>query len=243
VKVRNLTGNPEGLARHSRYRALGDIAQGLEFLATAHHADDQLETILMRLMRGAGPRGLAGVRPSRLLPGFPIRVIRPMLHVTGEDSERICQIAGYEWRTDATNNDTTRLRAALRADIIPRLKRLAPSLPSRARATAELLADAAELIDGHAAKLLAKATPLEGGGCTWERPALRAEPPLVIGTALRLAGATLTGDVGLDRLAWRLVRPAVLAITSSQTDPRRFEWRGMNLLVTAHRVEVRPSGA
>jgi tRNA(Ile)-lysidine synthase len=237
VGVKGMRGNPEALARHARYKELGRLAAGFSFVATAHHGDDQLETILMRLMRGAGPRGLAGIRPSRLLPGFPVRVIRPMLGVTRTDCERICRVAGYEWREDATNRDMTRLRAALRARIIPELKLLAPRVTERARTSAELLGDASELVSGLAGALLAKATA-SSDAYSWPRALLRGEPPLVIGTTLRLAAAKLTQDAGLDRLAWRLVRPVVNAILDGSTDPRRFAWRGVEIFVSAHLVDV-----
>jgi tRNA(Ile)-lysidine synthetase-like protein len=239
VQVRASGKNLESAARHARYKELGRLAStDFQFLATAHQGDDQLETILMRLLRGSGPRGLAGIRASRLLPGFPVRIIRPMLAITRTDAERICRIAEHDWRDDATNRDTTRLRAALRHTIIPRLRTLAPHAAQRARTTADLLADAADLIEGQAGALLAKAAASETA-FIWDRDPLRREPPLVVGTALRLAAAKLTRDVGLDRLAWRLVRPVVSAIADTTTDPRRFTWRGVDVLVTAHRVELR----
>jgi tRNA(Ile)-lysidine synthase len=238
VQVRGKKGNPEALARHARYKELGTLAAGFPFLTTAHHGDDQLETILMRLMRGAGPRGLAGIRASRLLPGFPVRVIRPMLGVTRADCERVCQIAGHQWREDATNQDTTRLRAALRSDVIPELRRLAPRVAQRARTSAELLGDAAELIDGHAGSLLARATATSME-YAWTREALRGESALVLGTTLRLAAAKLTQNAGLDRLSWRLVRPVVSAILDSSSAPRLFQWKGVRVNVSSRSVEVR----
>jgi tRNA(Ile)-lysidine synthase len=67
VRLRGLSGNAEAVARRLRYAALKQLAEdhGCGFIATAHQADDQLETMLMKLIRGAGPRGLAGVAPSR----------------------------------------------------------------------------------------------------------------------------------------------------------------------------------
>jgi tRNA(Ile)-lysidine synthase len=256
VAVRALGGNLEAAARHARYAELGRLAalgtpplrdgcaapaaerRATPYVATAHQGDDQLETILMRLLRGSGPRGLAGIRPSRPLAGSPARLIRPMLGVSREDSERICALAGHEWREDVTNRDTTRLRAALRLDIIPRLKALAPGAVARARTTGELLADAADLIHAHAADLLAKAEATTGGH-SWPRDVLRGQSPLILGTMLRLVAARLTRDAGLDRLAWRLVRPVVSAIRDDSTDPRRFEWQGVDVLVSAHSVEIR----
>jgi tRNA(Ile)-lysidine synthase len=239
VSVRCEKGNLEAIARRLRYKELGGMAgsNAYSFIATAHQGDDQLETILMRLMRGAGPRGLSGIKASRLLSGSAARVIRPMLGVTREDCERICRIAGHQWREDATNQDTDRLRAAVRARLVPEMRRLSPHVARRARSSAELLADAADLVSGHAGALLAKAQVAQDG-YSWPRESLRTEPALVLGTMLRLAAANLTAGAGQDRLAWRLVRPVVDAILDRSTEPRRFGWRGLEVCVTAHSVEM-----
>src|SRR5258708_6038677 len=68
-------------ARQQRYRLLGYWAEEhtLDALATAHHADDQAETLLMRLARGSGVRGLAGMRPRSVAPGSQVQLVRPLL--------------------------------------------------------------------------------------------------------------------------------------------------------------------
>lgn len=137
VKVRTKAGNAEANAREARYNALGKLAEkyGCRVIATAHHADDQLETVLMRLIRGAGPRGLVGIRPSRRLsPGFSkLQLIRPMLEVERADTERLVGQVPEPWKAaqDETNADLSRLRNAIRWKITPLLKELSPTVAKR----------------------------------------------------------------------------------------------------------------
>ena len=108
-------GNDEGVARTRRYRALVSMAQeaSLRYVASAHHADDQLESMLMAIARGAGLEGLSGVATSRTLDDG-VTLIRPMLTVTRIDAEAICLAAGASWAHDVTNDDTDRFRNAVR---------------------------------------------------------------------------------------------------------------------------------
>jgi tRNA(Ile)-lysidine synthase len=94
-------------ARSERYRLLGYWAdeRGLGALATGHHADDQAETLLMRLNRGSGVRGLAGMRPRSIAPGSHVRLIRPLLGWRRTQLEDICEDAGLEPMADPSNED------------------------------------------------------------------------------------------------------------------------------------------
>jgi tRNA(Ile)-lysidine synthase len=94
-------------ARNQRYRLLGYWGEerGLGALATAHHADDQAETLLMRLSRGAGVRGLAGMRPRAVAPGSHLRLVRPLLSWRRSELERICADAGLSPAADPSNHD------------------------------------------------------------------------------------------------------------------------------------------
>ena len=94
-------------ARKERYRLLGFWAEerGLDAIATGHHADDQAETMLMRLARGAGVRGLAGMRRSSRAPGSDVRLLRPLLGWRRSELEQICRAAGFEPLADPSNDD------------------------------------------------------------------------------------------------------------------------------------------
>ena len=93
----------EARARDARYRAFAERLAPREMLLTAHHADDQLETVLLRLFRGAGIKGLRGVLPSRTLgPGF---VGRPFLDFGRAELEAAARAWGLGWVEDPSNRD------------------------------------------------------------------------------------------------------------------------------------------
>jgi tRNA(Ile)-lysidine synthetase-like protein len=242
IEARPLGGNAEGQARRLRYEALERLAaeHACPFIATAHHADDQLETMLMALLRGTGPRGLAGIARTRRL-SRRVRVVRPMLGVTREATQEICRRAGWPWREDATNRDPARLRSALRIEVMPVLEQLRPGASVRAARTADLLRGAAAIIRRRAREL----HPVtRNGGPVWDRAVLQREPPVIVGEVLRRAAASLRGGRGRDRLGAAALESAIRAIRSRPprgTEPRRFAWSGLTVLVTAHAVEVRPT--
>lgn len=226
-------GNAEGVSRERRYALLAQMAaaRGMRFVATGHHADDQLETLVMALVRGSGPAGLRGVAPSRALE-HGVTLIRPMLGVTRAECQRMCRDAGVTWREDWTNGDTRRLRAALRAGPIAELVRLRPESPRRAARTAALMRDVTTLIDD-AARSLARANH------TWTRAELRGTPGVVVAAVLRNAAGSLTGGAGLDALGERVIDPVVRAIGGKSARPRVFEWAmGVRVRVTSREVRV-----
>jgi tRNA(Ile)-lysidine synthase len=106
-------GNVSEAARVARYAALNALAeqQGAAWIATAHHADDQLETLLMRLNRGAGLAGLAGIRRRNG------KVVRPLLGWTRRELGEVVAMAGVEVADDPTNRDDRYDRARLRKEL------------------------------------------------------------------------------------------------------------------------------
>ena len=109
-------------ARIRRYKALAEWAQrrGIACLATAHHAEDQAETLLMRLVRGSGVRGLGAIRALRRLPGTSVVLARPLLRWAREELSAICAAASVEPANDPSNTDSkyerVRVREALSAN-------------------------------------------------------------------------------------------------------------------------------
>lgn len=106
-------------ARNKRYRLLGYWAEerGLDAIATAHHAEDQAETLLMRLARGSGVRGLAGIRPRSISPGAHVRLIRPLLGWRRAELEAICEAAGITPVADPSNLDDRFERVRVRCSL------------------------------------------------------------------------------------------------------------------------------
>lgn len=121
--------NLEEAARELRYAFLARTASRLksELIATGHTLNDQAETLLMRLLRGSGPRGLSGIFPS--LDG---RIVRPLLGVTRSEIEDYCRRRRLAFRQDETNRDRRLLRNRIRLGLIPYLERHLEPLAVRA---------------------------------------------------------------------------------------------------------------
>jgi tRNA(Ile)-lysidine synthase len=105
----------EVAARMARRAFLDDVRRShqADCIAIAHTEDDQAETVLLRLLRGAGQRGLAGIAPCRN------RRIRPVLCATREELRHEVQRRGHEWREDATNADVSHYRNRIRHELLP----------------------------------------------------------------------------------------------------------------------------
>ncbi len=123
----------ETAAREARREALIDVADrvGASVIATAHHAGDQAETVLMRVLRGTGPAGLAGILPRHC------RWIRPLLDVEPEALRSFLADRGIRWWEDPANRDARHLRSWLRSDLMPQLERRLPDVGDRLRAVAD----------------------------------------------------------------------------------------------------------
>ncbi len=128
-----MRGNVEANARELRYAALARIARArrADFVATGHHADDQLETLLMAMLRGTTAAGMRGIAWTRLL--LPeVHLIRPMLGATRDQAFALLSQMDQRWREDATNQDRSRTRARLRHEVLPVLRELRPDVALKA---------------------------------------------------------------------------------------------------------------
>jgi tRNA(Ile)-lysidine synthase len=166
-----IQGNVQAGARALRYRLLGDWARarGLAFLLTAHHQDDQAETLVMRLQRGAGLAGLAGIRPRAEIEG--LSVLRPLLGWRRAELAGIVVAAGITPVDDPSNSDDHYDRARLR-------KRLADTdwldPPALARSAAAL-GEAEAALDWTVEQLIAERTGPAPTGLTFDAAGLPAE--------------------------------------------------------------------
>ena len=144
----------EAAAREARYAALRAHLQTGEILVTAQHADDQLETMLLALLRGAGVRGLAAMRPwQRFAPGW---LARPLLSLTRDELAAEATRRGLTWIEDPTNDDLNLDRNYLRQRVLPLLRERWPSAARAGVRASGHLADAEELIESVAAADLAR---------------------------------------------------------------------------------------
>ncbi|WP_237060101.1 tRNA lysidine(34) synthetase TilS [Microbulbifer sediminum] len=133
----------EEAARRARYAAFAGVLQDGDQLLTAHHGDDQAETFLLRLLRGAGVQGLAGMAADRPLGRG--RLVRLLLGIGRPELERYAREAGLAWVEDESNEDTRFDRNYLRREVMPGLRARWPLRERVGRAAANL-GEAAELL-------------------------------------------------------------------------------------------------
>jgi len=233
----------EDEARRARYAFLEDVRRrvGAKLVLTAHHADDQAETVLFRALRGTGVAGLAGL-PARREPG----ILRPLLEVWREELEAYASRVKLPWREDPSNECLGLARNALRRVILPEAERLVAPGARRAlvrlgRLAAEEEAAWASLIP----ELLTRLALRQGrGAVSLDRAALLGLHPAVQARLLR----SLTRELGLnmDEAATR----RAVGFAASGASGRRVELarsvelgRELDRLIIARRSPAQPDRA
>ncbi len=138
----------EAAARKVRYGALTGLLGHGEILLTAHHRDDQVETLLLRLLRGAGPHGLASIEARQ--PCGQGWLLRPLLEVGRDALEAYAREQNLAWSEDPANTDTTFDRNFLRHRVLPILRQRWPGLGETIPRAARLCGEAARILDNQA---------------------------------------------------------------------------------------------
>ena len=180
--ARNAGGGLEDAARRARFAAFAtDLAPG-EVLALAQHRDDQAETILLKLLRGAGPQGLGGMRVLRRHEN--IDLWRPLLDLPRETLAGYAQAHALGWIEDPSNADTHLRRNFLRTQILPQLNQRWPDAPAALAHSAVWARAAADYIDDQAQRTLAQIRGADAATLAW-RPWL-ALPDALRDPVLRL---------------------------------------------------------
>ena len=195
--------NTEARAREARYAAFAEWLRPGEVLLTAHHADDQLETVLLRLMRGAGVRGLRGVVPA--MPFAAGRLARPLLAFTRQEIETEAAVRGLRWTEDPSNRDTRLDRNHLRARVLPALRERWPDAARHVGTSAARMDEAEGLLVALAA--LDAPVPLHGSeplpqGAWLSLPPARQRN--LLRHLLRARGLPLPNATQLEELLTRL---------------------------------------
>ena len=150
---------PEAAARKARYSAFESVLGENEILAFAHHRDDQTETVMLKLLRGAGPQGLAAMRSLRRLG--KAWAWRPLLDVPRDDLQRYAKQVDLEWIDDPSNEDTQIERNFLRHDVLPCLRRRWPKADASISQSANWIRAASDFIDAEASGALASVQGLD----------------------------------------------------------------------------------
>ncbi|MBC7253553.1 MAG: tRNA lysidine(34) synthetase TilS [Actinobacteria bacterium] len=165
--------SPEEAAREARYRAFEEelAASGARRLATGHTADDRVETLLLRLFTGAGPRGLAGIPPVR----GPY--VRPLCLIWREEVERYARFLPLAPLEDPTNRDTRLPRNRVRHVVLPFLEEHFPGVRKVLLREAEALGEVWEWLEERAREAEAEGVRQEGGNLEVSSSYLFALPP------------------------------------------------------------------
>ena len=220
-------------ARTARYEALASMALecGATSVLAAHHADDQLETMLIALARGAGLGGMGGMPGRRPIPcetpgAQHLLLVRPCLRMSRESLRAACVDLAVQWREDPTNDRRDTPRGIVRHVVIPALESVATGATRRAARTGELARLGNVLLESHV-------SAMRGPDGSIARSAFRNAPEALAATAVWM----LADDRMDDATRWA----AAEAIVDDSTEPRRFPMSGGNeLSVCAHSVRVRP---
>lgn len=218
------SGASETAARTARRRALVELADraGAVSIATAHHAGDQVETVLMRVLRGSGPAGLAGIA------GRTGRWIRPLLGIRGEELREYLGRMEAAWWEDPANRDPRHLRSWIRTELLPTIEARLPDAGTRLLRLAGQAASARRGWD-QLLEELPGLDPVEvWGGITVSLDRVVALPHdlrwQVIGALFRRAGgAPVSRRQAIDRLlaggrSGRMVRAADGVVVSADRD-------------------------
>ncbi|MEO6060608.1 MAG: tRNA lysidine(34) synthetase TilS [Thermoflexales bacterium] len=207
----------EVAAREARYAFLAQTAlsESAAWIATAHHADDQAETVLLRLLRGTGTLGLRGIALLSPMPGRPsLRLWRPLLLAPRAEIVAYCAGRGLLFCVDASNRDTRVLRNRVRLELIPYLETYNPGIRKVLARMADNAAADAEIIEAAARAAL---DSMRQTGGAFDRGQFRGLGPGLRRAALRLACADARGDVtdlraaGIDEAIGALDGPAEYA--------------------------------
>jgi tRNA(Ile)-lysidine synthase len=176
--------NLEATARRLRYRYFFSLVDTgvADRVAVGHTADDQAETVLHRLLRGTGIRGLAGIHPT--VGG---RVIRPLLETRRQAVLDWLSSRQQLWREDASNRDLRFLRNRIRRQLLPLLAEMNPRVVEILTHTAEIARDEELFWEGYLEPLVAQHLRQEGGRVWVEIGPLRQMPPAVARRLLRFA--------------------------------------------------------
>jgi tRNA(Ile)-lysidine synthase TilS/MesJ len=192
---------------------------GATCLSVAHHADDQLETMLMALCRGGGIRKLAGMAESRMLTEH-IALVRPLLQTEKFELRNICTLASVQWCEDPTNRNLQTPRGRLRKDVIPVLRELWSSSDKHAAQASRILHAAADAYEA-----------LAPSGNTWKRKDLAELPTPIIAESIHLALGVAAKHETVHAIA--------VAIQDANVQPRVFECsNGFSVHISVHTVEV-----
>lgn len=185
---------PQEAAREKRYRFLIDTAHryGAQAVALAHHADDQAETVLMRMLRGSGLTGLSGMKWKRTEK--KVELIRPFLRINKTALIGVCREEGYTYAEDASNQLTKYSRNAVRLEVLPFLEKYNGKVKQSLLQLAEIAGAEDEYMEEMALKSYEELVSRELGKSAYDRAAFAALPSALQRRLIKLILNYLSAD-------------------------------------------------
>ena len=228
------------IARHAFFhRAAARL--GATAVAVAHTRDDQAETFLLRLLRGAGPRGLSGMHPRSGI------VVRPLIETSRSDVRECLHVAGIAFREDASNDDLSIPRNRIRHELLPLLDaRFSPGIVNILDREAAIAREDAEYLEEAARGAAARLVSRTARGVEIDAEALISEPLALARRVIRHAQQMAAGAdhfIGFD--AGEAVRRFVVSKSTGQLDlpGHRVNRRGTAVVLTPSRGREKPAPA
>src|SRR5581483_9266746 len=241
-----------------------------DVLATAHTLDDQAETVMMKLIRGAWTEGIGGIAPvveqpenrdQRSGAGTKVRIVRPMLRVRRAEVEAFLRECGQVWREDATNKDLSLTRNRVRHELMPMLRTFNPGIDATLARLSEIARDEEAFWDREMAKVLPQVVlpgrPVRGGGravstvtgnssCAIEVERLRAMPSAVCRRVVRAAARSLGCHLSSEETAKLLALAGLAEVhppIAARTGARLELGHGLRAERTARELQLRVEAA
>lgn len=192
-------GSMEEAAREARYGFLADTARsvGAEATAVGHTRDDNIETILLHLVRGTGTRGVTGLKHKTVWRsgGQSVTIIRPLLGLTREETARYCRENRLEPRLDSSNLSLSPLRNRIRRQLIPLLESYNPRVGDALLRTARTAVDEMEFLESAAAGAWGSVAQRYENTVTFDKAGLKKLPPAIQRHLLRQAVEKIYGSL------------------------------------------------
>lgn len=189
----------EEAAREVRYSFLADVCEktGTHYIVTGHTQNDNVETILLHIVRGSGTRGLIGLKPltPRTIDNRGVNIVRPMLDITRRETVEYCRQQVLEPRLDSSNLEMSPLRNKIRLKLLPLLESYNFNISEALLRLSSSAADELEYLDGQVAELWSKVVARDGDVITLDRKILQNVHPALKRHLLRACLGQLPGGL------------------------------------------------
>jgi tRNA(Ile)-lysidine synthase len=236
----------EDAARQVRYRFFAEVARevGASRVAVGHTSDDQAETILMHLVRGAGPTGLLGMRPLTVWtsPGLAgLTVIRPLLAVSRDETRTYCREHRLTPREDSSNLSLSPFRNRIRRELLPMVRGYNPRIGEALIRNSDTLAADLSFLEEYVSEVWPKVASEENGAIVLDRKSVVALHPAVQRHLLRRVTREVLGD--LEDIEWKHIEKMRNGLTLRKGKrvilPRKLTLsvEGKKIRVSAHSAD------